>query len=79
VHDNCANCLGAGPRFEYRNWKAATFGQAMALEHERQVSGERNIVVGGMGEAEVKNMQPGRRHTTTAIFLIPGQWSAHAQ
>ena len=54
VHDNCADCLGAGPRFEYRNWKAATFGQAMALEHERQVSGERNIVVGGMGEAEVK-------------------------
>jgi len=53
VHDKCDNCLGNGPQYEYRNWQAATFGEALALEHERQVSGARNIVISGSGEAEV--------------------------
>ena len=53
VHDKCDNCLGNGPQYKYRNWQTATFGEALALEHERQVSGARNIVISGSGEAEV--------------------------
>jgi len=53
THDKCDGCLGTGEPYDYKNWTLATFGQAMALEHERQVSGERNIVIGGQGEAEV--------------------------
>jgi len=53
THDKCDGCLGTGEPYDYKNWTLATFGQAMTLEHERQVSGERNIVVGGQGEAEV--------------------------
>lgn len=55
THEKCDGCLTApaGQPYPYRNWVESTLGEALERLHAMEVSGERNIVIGGMGEAEV--------------------------
>lgn len=39
--------------FAYANWKPGSLGEAMERDHQLEVAGARNIVIGGSGEAEV--------------------------
>ncbi len=52
THEKCPGCLGNQP-FQYLNWSAANLGEQLKRLRELQRSGERNIVIGGQGEAEV--------------------------
>lgn len=55
THEKCNGCLTApaGEPYPYRNWVESTLGEALERIHAMEVSGERNIVIGGSGEAEV--------------------------
>ena len=53
THEQCDGCLGnppAGAPFAYKHW---TPGDGIARRRELEKSGQRNIVIGGVGEAEV--------------------------
>jgi hypothetical protein len=58
THEKCDNCLcdpgdyqmKPRPEFRYRHW---TPGNWLRHGHEAQLAGKKNIVVGGIGEAEV--------------------------
>jgi hypothetical protein len=57
THEKCEGCLhtegrslSAGDPFEFNNW-VEELGIIRMWEHE--ISGQRNIVIGGMGEAEI--------------------------
>lgn len=42
-----------GKSYAYANWKESSLGEALERQHQLEVSGEWNIVIGGSGEAEV--------------------------
>lgn len=49
THEKCEGCLGSGETFEYNNWEK---GNARRHLYTTQLKGERNIVIGGVGELE---------------------------
>lgn len=58
THEKCDGCLHpAGwpdsQGFAYDHWVAGNLGEAFERQHAMEVAGERNIVIGGEGEAEV--------------------------
>jgi len=53
THEKCSGCLGnptSGQSYAYHHWIA---GDGVARLRQQQKSGERNIVIGSQGEAEV--------------------------
>jgi len=53
THEECEGCLGSpspGEDFEYSNWEK---GDARRHRYMMQLKGDRNIVVGNVGELEV--------------------------
>jgi len=54
THDQCKDCLGSVEEtrngYLYKNWKE---GDGIARIRQWEKEGKRNIVIGGMGEAEV--------------------------
>jgi len=69
THEQCDGCLGnppAGQPFEYKHW---TEGDGIARRRELEKTGQRNIVIGGAGEAEVNvNWTPDQ--TLTHLVMV---------
>lgn len=57
THEKCDGCLGpvGTTPYLYQNWLA---GDGVARQDELQRTGERSIVIGGQGEAEVNVKTP---------------------